>query len=230
MVVGGLASASDYGGVLGTLDSGGICGCLSPGNNEQNASCFVLHDPTTRSQLLSYLADHNYENFYYAGHGNESVISAYNGSGSVITRDQICYALDNVPLSYSILHAAMHPYRFVWIDACDTGKGSFCEGFGIPAMTLSTNFFAAAGKESRVFLGYTQPTGFDASNSSGDYNSWPNRSIMIAGVLEAWVYSAANVQTIVYNAQQGNLSSYKMDSSAVVYGAYDLLSNTRTRP
>ena len=230
MIVGGVASPTDYGGVLGTLDPEGLNGNLSPGNNAQGGTVFTLHDSTTRSNLLSYLADHRYENFYFLSHGNESSISAYAGSGTVITRDQIVIALDNVPLSYSILHAAMHPYRFVWIDACSIGSGNFCEAFGIPAFPVSTNVFAASGLESRVFIGFTKPTGFDASNSSGDYNSWPNRSIMIAGVLEAWVYSAANVQTIVYNAQQGNLSSYKMDSSAVVYGAYDLLSNTRTRP
>ncbi len=97
-------------------------------------------------------------------------------------------------------------------------------------MTVSTNFFASAGVESRVFLGFTKPTSFDPSNSSGDYNSWPNRSIMIAGVLDNWVHSRANMQTIVNAAKAGVFSSYKMDSSAVIYGAYDLLSNTRTRP
>ena len=158
-------------------------------------------------------------------------MSAYIAAQTAITGDQIAFAAGNVPLSDSIIHAAYHPYRFVFIDACNTGKGNFCESFGIPAMTVSTNFFAAAGVESRVFIGFTKPTGFDISNSSGDPNSWPNRSIMTGEFLQAWLLGIMDVNTIVGMAKNsfGNYG-YKMDPSVVIYGAYDLKRFTFTRP
>lgn len=138
MIVGGAGSPTEYYGVLGTLDAYGLNGNLSPGNNAQNGNVFTVQDQASRSNLLTYLADPRYENFYFFGHGNSSVIGSYNGFN--LTRDQIADALVNVPLSYHIQHAAEHPYRFVFIDACDAGKADFCEAFGIPAFPCSTNF------------------------------------------------------------------------------------------
>ena len=231
MILGGPGEDTDYGGVIGTLDEYGLNGNLSPGNNGQGGQVFTLSDLSSRTNLLSYLADHRYENFYFFGHGNNSVISAYNASQTALTMQQIAFALVNVPLSYSILHAAEHPYRFIFIDACNTGKGNFCEAFGIPAITVSTNFFATAGVESRAFIGFTKPTGFDPSLSSGDPNGVPNRSITMAEFLDAWLHSEGDLNTILQDAENSfGQFGYKMDSSAVIYGAYDLKNNTRTRP
>ena len=231
MILGGPGEDTDYGGVIGTLDEYGLNGNLSPGNNGQGGQVFTLSDLPSRTNLLSYLADHRYENFYFFGHGNSSVISAYNASQTALTRDQIAFALVNVPLSYSMQHAAEHPYRFVFIDACNTGKGDFCEAFGIPAFAVSTNYFATAGVESRAFVGFTKPTGFDTSNSSSDPNGWPNRSILMGEFLDAWLSGSADLGTIVVNAQNSfGQFGYKMDSSAIIYGATDLKRNTRTRP
>jgi hypothetical protein len=255
MIVGGEGSPTDYDGVLGTLDAYGLHGNLSPGNNAQNGTVFTLQDSPTRSSLLGYLGDNRYENFYYFGHGNNSAISAYNASVTGINEQQLAYAIGNVPLSMndgdpvfdgwdpdvptmmqptmspSIIHAALHPYRFVWLDACDTGQGNFCEAFGIPAVNVSTNFFAAAGVESRAFIGFMRETGFDDSNSSSDPNGWPNRSIFLHEFLDYWLSNAYNLNTIVQNAQTsfGNYG-YDMDSSVIIYGAYDMFNNTTTRP
>jgi hypothetical protein len=131
----------------------------------------------------------------------------------------------------SIIHAAMHPYRFVWIDACNTGQANFCEAFGIPAVTVSTNFFAAAGVESRAFIGFTQPTYFDDSNSSSDPNGWPNRSMFLNQFLTYWLDGRTDLNTIVGNAENGfGMNIYKMPSSVIINGAYDLMVGTRTRP
>jgi hypothetical protein len=255
MIVGGAGSPTDYNGVLGTLDAYGLHGNLSPGNNAQAGTVFTLQDSSTRGNLLGYLGDNRYENFYYFGHGNDSAISAYNGPVTGINEQQLAYAIGNVPLSMndgdpvfdgwdpdvptmvqptmspSILHAALHPYRFVWLDACDTGRGNFCEAFGIPAITVSTNFFASAGVESRAFVGFTQETGFDDSNSSSDPNGWPSRSLFLNEFLDAWLSGAYDLNTIVLNAKNsfGNVG-YKMDSSVIIYGASDLMRNTLTRP
>jgi len=221
------------GGVIGTLDGNDFHGTLSPGNVPQT-SAFELADTNSRAQLLSYLASSTYENFYYFGHGNDSAISAYNSAATGITSQQIAFALGNVPLSFSgppelinidppimvyptinpsIRRVALHPYRFVFLDGCETGTGNFCEAFGIPAVTVNTNFFAAAGVEPRAFLGYTQEISFNTAQ-------WDWRAFMIGGFLADWEGNNLDLQSCVGNAQNAIYSEgfQPMDSSAVIYG------------
>jgi len=230
MIAGGEGSPLEDFGVLGTLDPYGLHGNLSPGNNAQNGDVFTLHDQTTKTNLLSYLADQRYENFYFFGHGNETSISAYNGSHTLITDDAIASDLGNGFMFYFASPpqpANYHPYRFVWIDACDTAKGDFCDAFAIPAMTVSTNFFAAAGVESRAFIGFRKLTGFNPV--PGGANGWQSRSTMIGEFLSAWLSNQYDLNTIVQNAKNSfGQGGYRMDSSAVIYGAYDLMYNTHT--
>jgi hypothetical protein len=219
---------------------------LSPGNNP-DSTAFELTDATSRGQLLGYLADHTYENFYYFGHGDDSHISAYNGAASAISKDQIAAALGNVPLSYqnpnsaydnssfppsfsptvapNMQRVALHPYRFVFLDGCETARGNFSESLGIPAITVNTNFFATAGVESRAFVGYTKSISFNTSQ-------WDWRAIMIVGFLQDWKIVGLPLQSCVNNAEAGAHSSgfQPMDSSATIYGAVDMQVNTRTRP
>jgi hypothetical protein len=221
MICGG--TDGDDGGVIGTLDQYGLIGNLSPGNSAQAGTVFTVQDQTSASLLLGYLANSPYENFYFFGHGNASCIGSYNGFG--VTQEQIANALVNVPLSYVNPHAALHPYRFVFLDGCDTGAGNFCEAFAIPAMTVSTNFFAAAGVESRAFVG------FKSWKLNLNIGTWQGYSLMTGGFLQDWLSGAVDVQTCVNNAQNGtHPMASRMDSSAVVYGAADLKFNTRTRP
>lgn len=244
MIAGG--PGGEYGGVLGTLDGYGLNGNISPGNNEQGGNVFTLQDSTSRTQLLSYLGTSTYENFYFFGHGNNSSIGSYNGF--YLTQDQIAYALGNVPLtmnngdpvfdgfdpdvptmvqpvmSPSIVHAALHPYRFIYIDACNTGQGNFCQAFGVPAMTVNTNFFATAGVESRAFVG------FQSWKLNLNFVSWQGYSLLTGGFLNDWE-SGVPVQSCVLNAQNDvHGTGANMDSSAIIYGAVDLTITTRTRP
>ena len=211
MIAGGAGDDTEYGGVLGTLDEYGLKGNLSPGNNPQAGTVFTVDDSGSRSDLLSYLATSKYENFYFFGHGNNSSIGSYNGF--YLTRSQIAYALGNVPLTlpnpvYSgdpagppptvvppniptqSLHAAEHPYRFVYIDACDTGAGHLSEAFGIPTMTIDTNFFASAGVESRAFVGFT------SWKLNINLFSWQSYSLLTGWFLTDWL-TGVQVQNCV---------------------------------
>jgi hypothetical protein len=241
MICGG--PGGEYGGALGTLDQYGLNGNVSPGNSAENETVFTLDDATSRSNLLSYLASTQpqYENFYFFGHGNDSAIGSYNGF--TLTSDQIASALGNVPLSYNSLtymhlfgfpitmtttfdttiqHAAEHPYRFVFIDACDTGAGNFCEAFGIPAQTLSTNNFAAQGVESRAFVG------MKSWKLNLDVLTWENYSLMTGYFLTDWL-NGVNLQTCVNNAKNdAHETGAEMSSSAVIYGASDLTRGVHT--
>jgi hypothetical protein len=220
MIAGGVQEDEPYQGVLGTLDAYGFNNNLSPGNNPQGGQVFTMADQASRSNLLTYLASGNYDNFYFFGHGSASSIGAYNGT--CLTQGDISSALLNVPLSWPIMHAARTPYRFVFIDGCNTGKGNFCEAFAIPAAALSTDYFAAAGLESRAFVGF--------KSWSIDLNiyTWQGYSEMTSHFLQDWEREVP-VQQCVNNAKSDVYNTGNpMDSSAVVYGAIDLQNGTHT--
>ncbi|MDE3099016.1 MAG: hypothetical protein KGJ88_06050 [Verrucomicrobiota bacterium] len=223
MIAGGVGDDTQTGGVLGTLDPEGLNNNVSPGNNPSSGTVFTMNDQTTRNELRMYLANSRFENFYYFGHGSASSISDWGSDG--LTRDQISFALGNVPLGYPIIHAALHPYRFVFLDGCDTAAGNLSEAFGIPAMALSTNNFASQGLESRAFVG------FKATKLDLNFATWQGYSLMTGFFLSDWLSGAVNVQTCVNNAENdAHNTGANMDSSAVVYGAADMYSGTITRP
>lgn len=211
MMIGG--DGGELGGVVSQLADYGLAYQLSPGNVAQS-SAFEMGSLTDKTNLLSYLADGSYRNFYFFGHGNPTVIAAYDSSEVAINSFTISQKLGNF-LSGS-KPENFHPYRLVFIDGCDTGKGKFCEAFGIPAQTLNNSFFATAGVRSRAFLGFKKSISFNTSQ-------WDWRSLMLGGFFADWM-SGAPMQTCVNNAVNATHSSgfQPMDSSWVIYGAADL--------
>jgi hypothetical protein len=230
MVYGGTTSPNSYLGVIGTL--GQLGAHIAPGasydavfNPEQ-----IVSDSITRSNLLGFLASQNprYENFFWFGHGSEYSIQAIE-KGTVITQRQLALALNNgvfVSSGTNLYGYAQHPYRFTWIEACDTAQGSFCEAFAIPAQNLSTNNFIAGGIMSRAYLGYKNVVTVDLNPSDG---IWQARSTMYSTFLQYYLQdSGYSLAALVYFAQrlQGPFSqntSYFMDGSATSYGATDML-------
>ena len=258
MLTGGVGSPLQLHGIITVLDPNDTGLNVSPGNNYNGI--FTVNSGATSGQLLGYLEGNlfggTYRNFWYFGHGNNHEIGDYTGkvypNGGDLTQDQIAFGLANVPLSYNyvvvlpvpapypafrvpepttIQHAALHPYRFVYLDGCDTGAGTMSEAFGIPAATLSTNDFVANGVESRVFIGYKS---WKVDNVT--QLNWENYSSMIWYFLSAWT-QGLDSGDCVYDAQQNNWPSppmpstradASMDSSAVIYGAADMNAFTHT--
>jgi hypothetical protein len=215
-------SGGEYGGVIHTLNAYGLGANLSPGNVDQS-SAFALADNVARTNLLQYLADSKYRNFYFWGHGSPSAIGGINPN-TRITADDVAADLLNIPLRYPMRHAAMHPYRLVFLDGCSTGAGTYCESFGILAQTVNNAFFRALKVQSRAFLGFKSPKNFNPSQ-------WTWYAVMIGGFYDDWLLGNT-LQTCVNNAVNGVHTGgmLKMDSSWVIYGATDLTRNTNTRP
>jgi hypothetical protein len=211
-----------YMGVIHALSNYGLGANLSPGNVDQSTA-FCLSDATAKTNLLSYLADWHYSNFYFFGHGNASAIGGFGGSGTKIDFYALQKALGN--FLHSGKPANYHPYRFVFIDGCSTGAGNFCEAFGIPAQTLNNAFFSGAGVNSRAFLGFKKPKSFPSSS-----DGWQWYAMMIGGFYEDWQSGSYTVQNCVNRAVSGFWTSsyYTMDSSAIIHGASDLQYNTPT--
>jgi hypothetical protein len=188
MMVGG--DGGQYGGVVSQLANYGFGYQLSPGNVAQSFA-FQMANFSDKTNLLNYLADVNYRNFYFFGHGNADVIAAYNTAETAIGTREIGKKLGNF-LSAAIPEN-FHPYRFVFIDGCNTGKGKFCEAFGIPAQTTSTNFFITAGVRSRAFLGFKKTILFNEAQ-------WDWRSLMLGGFFADWMSGTITLQGCVNNA------------------------------
>jgi hypothetical protein len=95
----------------------------------------------------------------------------------------------------------------------------------LPAITVSTNFFATAGVESRAFIGFADEKAFNTT-------TWDSYSLMMGGFLEDWLSNQIDVNHCIGNAQNGvhNAGVVNMDTSAIVNGAQDMLHDTRTRP
>ncbi len=243
-----IGSPGNNEGVLQVLDQNDSGLNVSPGNNW--STVFTVDSPASAQQLLGYLqgslngSNNKYRNFYFFGHGNNHEFGSYTGAGGDLTQDQIAYALGNVPLSYdyaivlpfggygypviriptptTVQTAALHPYRFVFIDGCDSAAGTMSEAFAIPAATLSTNNFIAASRESRVFIGYT------GVKYNWDQFGYLPYSEMMYNFLNAWTTGSLNAQQCVNAAKQDTWPTGRtyanMDGSAVVYGTADLIS------
>jgi hypothetical protein len=215
MLVGG--DGGEYGGVVSTLGDYGLGAQMSPGNAAQS-SAFEMDNTNSRAQFLSYLADFRYRHCYFYGHGSPV---SFGTDKAVITQDDVASGLLNFPLSGLLLLGAAHPYQFVFIDACNAGKGNMCEAFGIPALTVNNQYFAYMHIQSRAFLGFRSTTSFNP-------NDWVAHSLNLGFFFEDWL-GYAPLQNCVNNAVNDiHGSGYNMSSSWVIYGATDLQRNTDT--
>jgi hypothetical protein len=206
-----------WGGVIHTLCDYGLGDQLSPGNVDQS-SAFALDGAAARTNLLNDLADCQFRNFYFLGHGSASAIGGY-APASRITFYDIQKKLGNYLTSAKPL--TDHPYRFVFIDGCSAGSGNLCEAFGIPAMTVSTNFFTSAGIWSRCFVGFKSWKNFNPEQ-------WTWYSLMIGGFFDDWEQNQFTIQECVDRARTGVHNSHQvlMDSSVVIYGATNMFHNS----
>jgi hypothetical protein len=214
MMVGG--DGGEYGGVVSSLGNYGLGAPMSPGNVSQT-SAFEMADTNTRAQFLSYMAQSQYRHLYFFGHGSAS---AFGTTGAVINYNNIQTDLGNY--MHTAKPALYHPYRLVFIDGCSAGSGNLCESFGIPAVTVNTNYFATLGIESRAFLGFKTTTSFDS-------NQWTWRALALESFFDAWMQGNTQLQTCVYLGQNQN-TSQPLPSTTQIYGAVDLTKNTHTGP
>ena len=111
---------------------------LNPTNIE-----FFQSTANDESLLTAMLSDSRARNLFYYGHGASEWIA-----GSV-------YA----PL---LRDYGMHRYRFVWLDGCQTGNGSWPDTFGIPGPGIfSIDYYQERTKRPGLFVGnkYSTPIG-----------------------------------------------------------------------
>jgi hypothetical protein len=110
-----------------------------------------------KQQILSRMAELEYRNLFYMGHGNTDrlVTAAPADNTDRIFQSDIAAALQNPQR----IGTQSHGYRLVFLYACCTGRGNMCRAFGIPKGQWSVNYFAQRGLRARAFIGNDDPDG-----------------------------------------------------------------------
>ncbi len=113
---------------------------------------FKLRFSSHWGQLSYDLATESVRNFFYFGHGAKGWIGN-NDINTSINRATLQFLLQNSP--NPLVGTNKHPYRFVFLDGCDTAKGDLVLDFGIPKQTIyATNMINRYGLKPRAFLGW----------------------------------------------------------------------------
>jgi len=108
--------------------------------------------PADYTQLLSLLTQPSIRNFYYSGHSSGNSIG-YSDSvpNNGITVSNLSSTLTNwyrLDPPNKLHFEFRKPFRFVFIDGCESANGFFPEAFGIPIVIKN-------GYKSRAFMGWT---------------------------------------------------------------------------
>ena len=123
------------------------------------ASAMALSTASDWRTLATLLRDTSSRNFYYFGHAGKALIGS---KKNPIYFDQDMLQnviLQNPANPLSTNHFPQHPYRFVFLDGCQTAAGTLPVLFGIPKMVVTNEVWNAAGLAPRSFLGWQSYTG-----------------------------------------------------------------------
>jgi hypothetical protein len=171
-----------------------------------------------RTNVLERMAEPEYRNLFYNGHGDTDGIMNYAGEG--IYSREIRKKLGNQAQHFQ---GNQHPYRLVFMYACCTGRGSMCRAFGIPREVLTVADFDKRGVRARAFIGSrdtaTIPT-FDAYGAAGI------EAVYLARFFEKWRTGLIPLSQILAEAKQivnGNVIVRNgIVGDYVIFGATDL--------
>jgi len=104
--------------------------------------------------------------FFYFGHGDGSHLGP--NPTRELTVSDVNFILQN-NMSDPLTATNRHPYRFVFLDGCNTADGNWPQAFGIPKKEgmVATDFGAKRGIRPRAFMGWNRKKVFSSIFSSG---------------------------------------------------------------
>ncbi len=91
-------------------------------------------------------------NFFYFGHFDGKNLGGTTNPAYSISITDIRNGLGNAP--YPLKGPNKHPFRFVFIDGCNSASGDLCTAFGIPRKQLTSQQMRDKGLEPRAFVGW----------------------------------------------------------------------------
>jgi hypothetical protein len=117
---------------------------------------FELWTQLDFTSLLTDLDNDEVRNFFYFGHGSAETIGQRSmNPPRYLDKANLNLGLNNFP---HISPYGWHPYRFVFLDGCNTAKGDLCKVFGIPKeRNVPGSRFSNKGLRYRAFMGWDKP-------------------------------------------------------------------------
>lgn len=182
------------------------------------------------ADLRATMFDPRYRNFYYYGHGAATDIGAdvhtFDATNDV-TGGRI-FSGSNAHLSSGTVRseitfnrfAGARPYRFAFLDGCNTANGDWPDAFGIEKSTNTLSFYTGAGNTRRVrpsaFVGWTVTVGGKGWGTADKF--WEFRGFWMGN----WSVDFLNftLTEALQSARQGSnwIPLSKMNESMKVFG------------
>ena len=166
----------------------------------------ALYNPTSRNLL-------------YFGHGGPTGIGGNSANTNrFITSAEVANMLHTIPLGQTNRHA----FRFVFMDGCSTGKGSFPEAFGIiHRENVDLNDYIAASMRPSAFVGWSADKWIAFLN--GTYINYDHVNF-ISFIQTDMLLNGDGIQAAITwaNSQSGTFWSFNWLNAMKVYGFSDL--------
>ena len=155
-----------------------------------NGNPGYLSDTNDVNGLLNNLASENTRNFYFYGHGSPTAIgnkTKRNANGFLITSHDVAALLGNHLIIATNAISREHPYRFVFLDACNTASDlRWANAFGVLPNITSQQADAKPGRV-QALLGWKTTPGYPTPDGFYDkmlteqrfFNAWMGQSDLI---------------------------------------------------
>jgi hypothetical protein len=118
----------------------------------------VADNSTAWTNWLGVVKDTFTGNLYHFGHGGPNGVGIEPGAHRGFTDTEIAVTLSNGFVGgifgYFKSYVAKHPYRFVFLDGCNTGDGDLCVAFGTERKRITAAKYAQRGLPTRAFMGW----------------------------------------------------------------------------
>ena len=192
---------------------------------------FVLGRDGTWATVLSLgLQSGVSRDFIYLGHGNNNSIGGDPTTLGItyVTTKFIANSLTNVSSNPLKIGTNAHPYRFVFLDGCNTANGNWPLAFGIPKKTgmSQLDFVNKRGLRPRAFLGWDKPKNYAyINNTDVEYNffEWNTQFFRNWAQLDSNGIAVVGLRTAINQVTTNTDGSPNTGGRGIViYGAEDL--------
>jgi hypothetical protein len=131
-----------------------------------NPYSFSLDGGNQWNQLRGLITDNRSENFFYFGHGAVDFIGVKSGN-KITSADLVGLLTNNIQSGIQAIYGPLHhPYRFVFLDGCNTAKGNLPAAFGIPPIVVSDDDWNNKYRiQPRAFIGWSTYTAASVKNT-----------------------------------------------------------------
>lgn len=106
-------------------------------------------------------------NLFYFGHGDPNGVGPTASLG--LSEKDIGDALGNgYPWGLPFYFRAAHPYRFVFLDGCNTARAGLCLAFGIVMKRTDESYYTASGIQPQAFMGWNNTIQYSVAHTQFD--------------------------------------------------------------